>query len=183
MHKHLEMVAAIARQIEEFERALWAGRSPEWGMGTSILIGGSERQYRNSHYRSHVPDRTFGFEWRASVKWNDDPPALTHALTITIGGAKDAPLIESIRLTATSAHFTRNYQGEGEGHFAATVWRRGLRALVKRMGTELSPSYDNPSSTRSFECPCTPDRHLQVAEGVGYLLVDEIGQIPFPKGA
>jgi hypothetical protein len=184
MHTHLMKVAANARLIEEFERALWAGRHPEWGAGTSLIIGGNERQYRNNYYRSQTPDRTFGFEWRASVKWNEDPPPLTHALTVTIGGAKDAPLVESIRLTATSAHFTRTYQGEVEGHIGATVWRRGLRELVRRMGSELSPAFDNTSSpTRTFECPCQAERHLQVAEGIGHILIEELAQLPLPMGA
>jgi hypothetical protein len=184
VHQHLEKIAAHVRHIGEFERALWAGRHPEWGEGTSLIIAGSERQYRNNYFHAQAPDRTFGFEWRASLKWNEDPPPLTHALTVSLGGAKDAPLVESIRLTSTTVHFTRNYQGEVEGHFAATVWRRGLRELVKRMGAELSRSYDDSSSrTRTFECPCPPERHLQVAEGIGHLLIEELANLPLPMGA
>lgn len=184
MHTHLEKVAAAVRQIQEFEQGLWAGRRPEWGEGTSPIVAGSERQYRNNYFYSKVPERAFGFEWRASVKWIEDPPPLTHALTVFIGGAKDAPLVDSIRLTAIGAHFTRTYQGDVEGHPGATIWRRGFRDLVKRMGVELSRAYDDPSSkTRTFECPCTPTRHRQVAEGIGHLLIEELAQLPLPQGA
>lgn len=184
MHQHLEKIAAHVRLIGEFERALWAGRHPEWGVGTSLNMTGGERQYRNNYYFSQPADRAFGFEWRASAKWNEDPPYLSHALTISIGGAKDAPLVESFRLSPTHAYFTRTYQGDVEQHFGATLWRRGLRELVKRMGTELARAYDDPSvKVRNFDCVCPSTRHIQVAEGIGNLLIEELGQFPLPTGA
>jgi hypothetical protein len=183
VHQHFEKITAVVRYVEEFERALWAGRYPEWGEGVSNPIMGTERLYRCTVLKAASPETTFGLEWKAQIKWIDDPPSVTNILTVFIGQAKDAPLVETIRLMPKSAHFTRAYRGDLEGLAAPALWRRGMRDLVKRMGAELPRSYEDASGIRSFECPCPTERHVQVAEGIGFLLMDELAKLPLPHGA